>query len=156
MAELLTMSSNRFSFKYDGKEYPVMKVSGISVQAKTSGHAKPIASGAKAQLTRQTVSTGYYSNQDVTVTAVIEDGNKKLWDAFKKGMPATYGGDGKWGENFKDASVDIFDADAKKVLTYDLKQCQLVSYEVSECNVSGQEFLTETFTLNIESVHRKQ
>lgn len=156
MAELLTMASNRFAFKYGGTEYPLMKISGINVQAKTSGHGKPLASGSKAQMTRNTTSTGYYNNQDVTITAVIEDGNKKLWDAFKKGMPATYGGDGKWGTNFTDCSFDLFDADAKKIITYELKQCQIVSYEVSDFNVSGQDFLTETFTLNVESVHRKQ
>jgi phage tail-like protein len=156
MADLLTISSNRFSFKYGGTEYPLLKVSGINVQVKTSGHNKPIASTAKAQMTRQSVSTGYYNNQDVTITAVMEDGNKKLWEIFKKGMPATYGGDGKWSENFTDGSIEIYDADAKLVITYNLKQCQMVGYEVSEFTVSGQDFLTETFTLNVESVERKQ
>jgi hypothetical protein len=156
MAELLTIASNRFSFKYGGTEYPVQKIDGISVQAKTSGHKSPIASGAKAQLTRQTVSTGYYNNADITVTAVVEDGNKKLWDIFKAGMPATYGGDGKWGDNFTDGSIEIFDSSEDLVLTYILKQGQIVAYEVSEFNVSGQEFLTETFTFNFESIERQQ
>lgn len=156
MADLLTISSNRFSFKYGGTEYPLLKISGLNVQAKTSGHGKPIASSAKANMTRQTVSTGYYNNQDVTITAVMEDGNKKLWDIFKKGMPATYEGDGKWNDNFTDASIDIFDANATKIITYELKQCQMVGYEVSDFNVGGQDFLTESFTLNVESVVRKQ
>jgi hypothetical protein len=156
MADLLTISSNRFSFKYGGTEYPLLKVSGINIQAKTAGHGKPIASTAKAQMIRNTTSTGYYNNQDVTITAVIEDGNKKLFDLFKKGMPATYKGDGKWSENFTDGSIEIYDADAKLVITYNLKQCQMVGYEVSEFNVGGQDFLTETFTLNVESVERKQ
>ena len=156
MATLLTMSSNRFAFKYGGTDYPLMKISGINVQAKTSGHGKPIACTKNGQMIRNTTSTGYYSNQDVSITAVIEDGNAKLWKAFKKGMPATYGGDGKWGSNFTDCSFELYDADAKKIITYELKQCQIVGYEVSDFNVGGQDFLTETFTLNVESVHRKQ
>lgn len=156
MADLLTISSNRFSFKYGGAEYPLLKISGINVQAKTSGHNKPVASTKGAQMIRKTTSTGYYNNQDITITATMEDGNKKLWDIFKKGMPATYEGGGEWSKNFTDGSIEIFDADAKTVITYELKQCQMVGYEVSEFNVSGQDFLTETFTLNVESVVRKQ
>jgi phage tail-like protein len=156
MADLLTISSNRFSFVYGGTEYPLLKISGINVQAKTSGHGKPIASTAKAQMTRQTVSTGYYNNQDITITAVMEDGNKKLWDIFKKGLPATYGGDGQWNDNFTDGSIEIYDANATKIITYKLNQCQMVGYEVSDFNVSGQDFLTESFTLNVESIVREQ
>lgn len=156
MADLFVVGSNSFTFTYDGKEIPVMKVSGIEIQAKTSGHAKPIASGAKGQLFRQTVSTGYYNNQNITVEAVVQDGNMDLYNAFKKGMSASYGGDGKWSENFKDASVTIFDADGKEVLTYNLKQCQIVGYSVSEFNVAGENFLTESFELNVESCERKQ
>jgi phage tail-like protein len=153
-----TVSSNRFSFKYGGTEYPVMKIGGISVEAKTSGHAKPVASGKNAQMTRRTTSTGYYSNKDITVTAAIEAENMDLWKIFRAGLPATYGAEesGKWSENFKDASIEIYDSNEKLVMTYNLKKCQMVGYEVSEFNVSGQEFLTETFTLNCESVERTQ
>ncbi|MEB3828418.1 phage tail protein [Phormidium sp. CCY1219] len=156
MADLFVISSNRFLFTYDGKEFPLLKFSGIDVQAKTSGHAKPIASTAKGQMNRQTVSTGYYNNQNITIEAVIQDGNMDLYNYFKKGIPATYEGDGTWSDNFIDASISIFDADAKEVLTYDLKQCQMVSYEVGEFNVGGEEFLTEKFELNVESVERKK
>lgn len=156
MADLYVISSNRFSFSYGGKEYPLLKVSGIDVQAKTSGHKLPIASGKDGQMSRQTVSTGYYNNQNITIEAVLQDGNKDLYDLFKKGLPATYGGDGKWSDNFKDGEIKIYDPDAKLVFTYILKQCQMVSYEVSEFNVGGDQFLTEKFELNMESVERKQ
>ena len=156
MADLFVISSNRFSFTYGGTEYPLLKISGVDVQAKTAGHKSPIASGKGAQMSRQTVSTGYYNNQNITIEAVLQDGVKTLYDIFKKGMPATYGGDGKWSENFTDGAITIFDPDAKEVLTYNLKQCQMVSYEVSEFNVSGDQFLTEKFELNVESVERKQ
>ncbi|AFY80771.1 phage tail protein [Oscillatoria acuminata] len=156
MADLFVISSNRFSFTYGGKEFPLLKISGIDVQAKTAGHKSPIASGKNAQMSRQTVSTGYYNNQNITIEAVLQDGVKTLYDIFKKGLPATYGGDGKWSGNFSDAAITIFDPDAKEVLTYNLKQCQMVSYEVSEFNVSGDQFLTEKFELNVESVERKQ
>jgi hypothetical protein len=86
----------------------------------------------------------------------MEDGNKKLWDIFKKGLPATYGGDGQWNDNFTDGSIEIYDANATKIITYKLNQCQMVGYEVSDFNVSGQDFLTESFTLNVESIVREQ
>lgn len=156
MADIFVISSNRFAFTYGGERFPLLKFGGIDVQAKTSGHKLPIASGQDGQMFRQTVSTGYYNNQNVTIEAVIQDGNTELYDIFKKGVPATYKGEGKWSENFTDAVIQIFDADGKEVLSYNLKQCQMVSYEVGEMNVDGQDFLTETFELNVESVERRQ
>lgn len=154
--DIFVISSNWFSFTYGGEEFPLLSFSGIEVQAKTSGHKTPIASGKNAQTFRQTASTGYYNNQNVTIEATMLDGDMKLYNLFKKGLPAAYKGEGKWSESFTDAAIDIFDSDGKVVLTYNLKQCQIVSYEIGELNVDGQDFLTEKFELNVESVERKQ
>lgn len=148
------LSSNRFVFEYGGTVYPVLSFSGIEVKGKTAGHALPVASGQNAQMTRQTISSGYYDNSNFTIEAVVQDSNKQLYDLWEKGLPATYKGGGKWSECFTQGKITILDSDAKEAVSYDLKDCQIVSYAVSEFSVESAEFLKETYEFNCQMVKR--
>lgn len=133
------IGSSNFIFEYDGTVYPIKSFSGIDVEAKIAASELPIASGDKGQWTYQTTSSGYTENKNFTIEAALEDGNMKLYTLWQTALPATYsGGGGKWNESFKDGKITILDADAKTVVVYELKQCQIVSYSVSDFDVGGR------------------
>jgi hypothetical protein len=149
------ISSNNFIFTFGGTVYPIKSFSGIDVEAKIAASELPIASGDKAQWTYQTTSSGYTDNKNFTIEAALEKGNKKLYDLWMKAIPSTYkGGGGKWNDTFTDGKITINDASGNEVVSYDLKQCQIVSYSVSEFDVGGRDIIMESFEFNAQMIKR--
>ncbi|BBD70146.1 hypothetical protein NIES4072_65110 [Nostoc commune NIES-4072] len=151
------ISSSNFIFEFGGTVYPIKSFSGIDVEAKIAAADLPIASGAKAQVTYQTTSSGYTDNKNFTIEAALEDGNKKLFDVWAKALPATYtGGGGKWNDGYTDGKITILDASGGEVVSYDLKQCQIVSYSVSDFDVASKDILMESFEFNAQMIQRSK
>ncbi|WP_200929932.1 phage tail protein [Nostoc piscinale] len=71
-------------------------------------------------------------------------------------MPKTEKGEGKWAESKKTGSIVAYDTDGNEVLRWDLKEAWPSQYKIGDLDVTGNDYIEETYTLTCENINRKK
>ena len=155
MAELKPVTISRFYCNFDGLEEKWIKsVQEVSFQGQTAGSEKALASTKDGKTLRQSTSTGFEENPNVTIEVYLREGDTDFYDWFKAVMTTDYGGEGKWAENRKNGSIIAYDPADKIIMQWDMKKAWPKSYKVSDWDAAGTDLAVETYEIICEDIKR--
>jgi phage tail-like protein len=159
MAELKPVTTSRFYVNFDGLEEKMIKsVQEVAFQGQTAGSEKALASTKGGKTLRQSTSTGFEENPNVTIEVYLREGDMEFYNWFKGTMPTDYAGagagDGKWADNRKSGSIVAYDPGDQIIMQWDLTNAWIKSYKVSDWDASGTDLAYETFEIVCEDIRR--
>ncbi len=159
MVELKPVTTSRFYVEFDGMTDKLLKkVQEVSFKGQVKGSDKALMSTKDGKTLRQSTSTGYEENPNVTLEVYLMEGDKEFYDWMQSSMPTSYSGagagGGKWADNRKDGAIVAYDPGDKPILRWELKKAWVKSYKVSEFSAEGGDLAYETFEIVCEDIKR--
>lgn len=159
MAELKPVTTSRFYVEFDGMSEKMLKsVQEVSFQGQVKGSEKALMSTKSGKTLRQSTSTGFEQNPNITIEIYLMEGDKEFYDWAQDTMPTSYSGagsgGGKWADNRKNGSVTAYDPGDNEIMRWELKNAWVKSYKVSDFSSDGTDLAHETFELVCEDIKR--
>ncbi|MEC4803414.1 MAG: phage tail protein [Jaaginema sp. PMC 1079.18] len=157
MADLTPITTSRFYCEFDDMTEKMIKsVQEVSFTGKVKGNDKALMSTKGGKTIRQSTSTGFEENPNITIEVYLTEGDTEMYDWMEATMPSDYGGKGKWSENRKNGAITAYDPADEAILRWELTNAWVKSYSVSEFSADGEDFAVETFELVCEDIRRVQ
>ena len=155
MAELQPIPTSRFYVEFDGITDKLIKsVTETTFSGQTQGHEKPLASTKSGKTLWQSTSSGFEENPNVTFEAYVVEGDMDFYNWMLATMPKSEGGQGKWSENRKNGSIVAYDSGDNEVMRWNLTNCWIKSYKVSDFSAESNELAVETYEVVAEEMVR--
>lgn len=159
MADSTPIATSRFYVNFDGlTEKMIKSVQEISFKGNVKGSEKALASTKDGKTLRQSTSTGFEENPNVTIEVYLIEGDMDFYKWMQQTMPTSYAGaasgGGKWSENRKNGSIVAYDPGDKLIMQWDLKNAWIKSYKVSDFSAEGNDLASETFEIVCEDIKR--
>jgi len=160
MAEANPITTSYFYVEFDGMtEKQLKSVQEVAFQGQVKGNDKPLMSTKSGKALRQSTSTGFEENPNVTIEVYLMKGDKEFYEWMQGTMPTNYSGaqgkgEGKWADNRKNGSITAYDPGDNEIMRWEIKNAWVKSYKVSDFSSDGTDFATETFELVCEDVKR--
>ena len=159
MAELKPVTTSRFYVNFDGLDEKMIKsVQEVSFSGQTAGSEKALASTKKGKTLRQSTSTGFEENPNITIEVYLVEGDMDFYNWFQNTMPTDYAGaaagKGKWADNRKNGSFVAYDPGDNLIMQWDLKKAWIKSYKTSDWDATGTDLAYETFEIVCEDIKR--
>lgn len=155
MPELRPIPDSRFYVEFDGITTKLIKsVTEVTFTGQTAGHEKPLASTKDGKTLWQTTSSGFEENPNITFESYLVEGDVDFYNWIKGTMPKSEGGDGKWSSNRKNGSITAYDSEDTEVLRWNLTNCWVKSYKVSDFSAESKDLAVETFEIVAEEITR--
>lgn len=154
------ITTSQFYVSFTGLEdKPVKSVQEVVFQGQTQGAEKALASTKGGTTLRQSTSSGFEENPNVTLEVYLREGDMDFYKWFQDTMPANYGngegsGSGKWNDSRKEGSIVAYDAGGKEVMRWNLARAWIKSYKVSDFAVDSNELAYETLEVVCEDIKR--
>lgn len=155
MAELKPIPTSRFYVEFDGITRKLIKsVTEVKFTGQTAGHEKPLASTKDGKTLWQSTSSGFEENPNVTFEAYVVEGDMDFYNWLKGTMPKSEGGEGKWSSNRKNGSIIAYDSEDKEILRWNLVNCWIKTYKVSDLSSESKDLAVETYEIVAEEIIR--
>jgi phage tail-like protein len=155
MAELKPIPTSRYYVEFDGiTEKLIKSVTEVTFSGQTAGHEKPLASTKSGKTMWQSTSSGFEENPNITFEAYVVEGDMDFYNWLKGTMPKSEGGEGKWSSNRKNGSITAYDSEDKEVLRWNLINCWIKTYKVSDFTAESKDLAVETFECIAEEITR--
>lgn len=159
MADLKPVTTSRFYVEFDGMSEKMLKsVQEVSFQGQVKGSEKALMSTKSGKTLRQSTSTGFEQNPNITIEIYLMQGDKEFYTWAQDTMPTSYSGagsgGGKWEENRKNGSVTAYDPGDNEIMRWEIKNAWVKSYKVSDFSSDGTDLAHETFELVCEDIKR--
>jgi len=154
-ATLVPIPTSRYYVEFDGLTDKLIKsVSEVTFTGQTAGHEKPIASTKGGKTLWQSTSSGFEENPNVTVEVYVTEGDMDFYNWMLNTMPKSEGGQGKWASNRKNGSIVAYDSEDNEVIRWNLINCWIKSYKVSDFNSESKDLAVETYEIIAEQINR--
>ncbi|HLO85210.1 MAG TPA: phage tail protein [Nostocaceae cyanobacterium] len=155
MSELKPIPTSRYYVEFDGiTEKLIKSVTEVTFSGQTAGHEKPLASTKSGKTLWQSTSSGFEENPNITFEAYVVEGDMDFYNWLKGTMPKSEGGEGKWGSNRKNGSITAYDSEDKEVLRWNLINCWIKTYKVSDFTAESKDLAAETYEVIAEEITR--
>jgi phage tail-like protein len=154
------ITTSRFYVEFDGLTDKLLKsVQEVTFQGQVQGSEKPLMSGKGGVTRRQSTSTGYEENPNITIEVYLAEGDLDFYTWMQDTMPTDYSGasgagSGKWADNRKNGSIVAYDPGDKEIMRWDIKNAWIKSYKVSDFDATGTDLAFETFEIVCEDIKR--
>ncbi len=154
MAELIPIPTSRYYVSFEGLEEKLIKsVSEVSFSGQTAGHEKPLASTKGGKTLWQSTSSGFEENPNVTIEVYVTD-DMSFYNWMLDTMPKSEGGKGLWSQRRKAGSIVAYTSEDKEAIRWNLVNCWIKSYKVSDFNSESKDLAVETFEIIAEQINR--
>jgi len=154
-ATLVPIPTSRYYVEFDGLTDKLIKsVSEVTFTGQTAGHEKPLASTKGGKTLWQSTSSGFEENPNVTVEVYVTEGDMDFYNWMLNTMPKSEGGQGKWASNRKNGSIVAYDSEDNEVIRWNLINCWIKSYKVSDFNSESKDLAVETYEIIAEQINR--
>ncbi|ACK70165.1 conserved hypothetical protein [Gloeothece citriformis PCC 7424] len=144
----------------DGEKSIFKSVKIPQYQPKVQGGQQVIGCTKGGKTIRQVNSGGFEGlfSFDCVCVASGDDGStsKLMYDWFKKCLPTSDGGQGKWADNRKSGAITAYDTDGKEVAKWEFVDAFPSKYKCADLDVSSSNYLDETYTITCEKFNRTQ
>lgn len=98
---------------------------------------------------------GLFKIDCVTIASGDSDStSKKMYEWFKKCLPTSNGGEGKWRDSKKEGSITAYDTDGKEVAKWQFFEAWPSKYKCADLDVSADSYIEETYTIVCEKFNR--
>jgi len=154
MAEGRPITTSRFYVDFNGDVVPLKSVQEVSFQGQVKGNDKALMSMKNGKTIRQSTSTGFEENPNLTVEVYLMEDDKYFYDWIESTMPTSYGGEGKWADNRKTGSIFALDPSDAIVMQWDIQNAWVKSYKISDFSSDSSDLAYETFELVCEDIKR--
>ena len=155
MADLKPITTSRFYVNFDGiEEKMIRSVQEVAFTGQTAGADKALASTKDGKTLRQSTSTGFEENPNITIEVYFCEGDLDFYNWFKGIMPTDYSGDGGYWDNRKNGSIVAYDPADNIILQWDITNAWPKSYKVSDWDAAGTDLAYETYELVCEDIRR--
>jgi phage tail-like protein len=159
MADATPIATSRFYVEFDGMTDKMLKsVQEISFKGQVKGSEKALASTKDGKTLRQSTSTGFEENPNITIEVYLVEGDMDFYNWMKAIMPKSYAGagsgDGKWSDNRKNGAIVAYDPGDNEIMRWTIQKAWVKSYKVSDFSAEGTDLATETFELVCEDIKR--
>lgn len=159
MPELQPITTSRFYLEFDGlSEKPIKSVQEVTFQGQVAGSEKALMSTKDGKTLRQSTSTGFEENPNITVEVYLREGDQDFYKWLEDTMPTSYSGagsgGGKWADNRKNGAIVAYDPGDNEVMRWEIKNGWLKSYKVSDFSADGTELASETYDIVCEDLKR--
>jgi len=159
MPDLKPISTSRFYLEFDGlSEKMIKSVQEVTFQGQVAGSEKALMSTKSGKTLRQSTSTGFEENPNITVEVYLVEGDTDFYDWLQDTMPTSYSGagagGGKWSDNRKNGAVVAYDPGDKEIMRWEIKNGWLKSYKLSDFAADSTELAFETYEIVCEDLKR--
>lgn len=159
MADLRPVTTSRFYVEFDGMTDKLLKsVQEVAFQGQVKGNDKALMSTKSGKTLRQSTSTGFEENPNVTIEVYLAKDDKEFYNWMEQTMPTSYSGagagGGKWADNRKDGSIVAYDPGDEEIMRWELKNAWIKSYKLSDFSSDGADLAFETYEIVCEDVKR--
>ncbi|MBE9062415.1 phage tail protein [cf. Phormidesmis sp. LEGE 11477] len=159
MPDLQPITTSRFYVEFDGLSEKMLKsVQEVTFQGQVSGGEKPLMSTKSGKTLRQSTSTGFEENPNITIEIYLMENDMDFYNWFQAAMPASYSGagsgDGKWADNRKNGAIVAYDPGDNEIMRWEIKNGWLKSYKMSDFAADGTELAYETYEIVCEDLKR--
>ncbi|MBE7385022.1 MAG: phage tail protein [Leptolyngbya sp. SIO1E4] len=159
MPELKPVTTSRFYVELDGMTDKLLKsVQEVTFQGQVKGNDKPLMSTKSGKTLRQSTSTGFEENPNVTLEVYLMKDDKDFYTWMQDTMPTSYSGagsgGGKWSDQRKNGAIVAYDPGDKEIMRWELKNAWVKSYKVSDFAADGTDLAYETYELVCEDIKR--
>ncbi|MDJ0535187.1 MAG: phage tail protein [Xenococcaceae cyanobacterium MO_207.B15] len=142
----------RFYFEADDiTDKLILEVSGLSSETPAAGGDKVLGSGKQAVNLRQAAPT-QVKFSPVTVK-IVATNNKDLYQWYED-CNRNDGGQSKWSEQRKTASIVVYDQNATEQARWNLDFCYPTKYEGPKLEAGSNDVANETITLVHQGIKR--
>ncbi|MEO0457812.1 MAG: phage tail protein, partial [Cyanobacteria bacterium P01_A01_bin.114] len=98
MADLRPVTTSRFYVEFDGMTDKLLKsVQEVAFQGQVKGNDKALMSTKSGKTLRQSTSTGFEENPNVTIEVYLAKDDKEFYNWMEQTMPTSYSGAGAGG-----------------------------------------------------------
>jgi phage tail-like protein len=80
--------------------------------------------------------------------------SKLMYAWFKKCLPTSNGGEGKWSDSKKSGSITAYDTDGNEVAKWEFAEAWPSKYKCADLDVTADAYIEETFTITCEKFNR--
>ena len=144
----------RFYLNVDGiEDKMILEVSGLSSETPAAGGDKVLGSGLGGKNLRQAAPT-QVKFSPVTIK-IVATNNKDLYQWYED-CNKNDGGQSKWAENRKTASIKVYDQNATAQAQWDITECYPTKYEGPKLEAGSNDVANETITLVHQGLKRVQ
>lgn len=155
----ITASQFYVSFEPGLTDKLIKSVQEITFQGQTQGAEKALASTKGGTMLRQSTSTGFEENPNVTIEVYLREGDMDFYKWFQDTMPKNYtngeaSGGGKWAENRKDGSIVAYDPGGNEIMRWNMSRAWIKSYKVSDLSADSTDLAVETYEIVCEDIKR--
>ena len=159
MPELKPVTTSRFYVELDGMTDKLLKsVQEVTFQGQVKGNDKPLMSTKSGKTLRQSTSTGFEENPNVTLEVYLMKDDKDFYTWMQDTMPTSYSGagsgGGKWSDQRKNGAIVAYDPGDKEIMRWEIKNAWVKSYKVSDFSADGTDLAYETYELVCEDIKR--
>ena len=159
MADLTPITTSRFYVEFDGMTDKLLKsVQEVAFQGQVKGNDKALMSTKDGKTIRQSTSTGFEENPNITIEVYLMKDDKEFYEWMEQTMPTDYSGagagGGKWSDNRKDGAIVAYDPGDQEIMRWQIKQAWVKSYKLSDFSSDGTDLAYETFEIVCEDCKR--
>ena len=159
MADLQPITTSRFYVEFDGMAEKMLKsVQEVTFQGQVAGSEKALMSTKSGKTLRQSTSTGFEENPNITIEVYLQEGDMEFYKWLQDTMPTSYSGagsgGGKWGDSRKNGAIVAYDPGDNEIMRWEIKNGWLKSYKVSDFSADSTELAYETYEVVCEDLKR--
>lgn len=159
MADLRPVTTSRFYVEFDNMTGKLLKsVQEVAFQGQVKGNDKALMSTKDGRTLRQSTSTGFEENPNITLEVYLMKDDKEFYTWMEQTMPTSYSGagsgGGKWADNRKSGAIVAYDPGDEEIMRWEIKNAWVKSYKLSDFSSDGTDLAFETYEIVCEDIKR--